>query len=202
MDKAGVQGRRAEERDVRAVRLPQGGLGPHPGRQAGLLKPGAGGPADRSQEGAAAAVSRQASAATRTAEGTMTTSEIHTPISAEELAHTFEEQAPEVDLSVYAHRGLGDVRDLLADDARGLPPVLHPLRPQQLLRLDRGDRDLLPGGDRVHGVGDVRPARPAHPGRLPVPLPAGRRRAGARDRDRRDPHRCSSPTRPGSSGAS
>ncbi len=27
--------------------------------------------------------------------------EIHTPITAEELAHTFEEQAPEVDLSVY-----------------------------------------------------------------------------------------------------
>ena len=31
----------------------------------------------------------------------MTSSEIHTPISAEELAHTFEEQAPEIDLSTY-----------------------------------------------------------------------------------------------------
>ena len=28
----------------------------------------------------------------------MTTGEVHTPITAEELAHTFEEQAPEVDL--------------------------------------------------------------------------------------------------------
>ena len=34
-----VQGRRAEERAVRAVRLPQGRLGPHPGHQAGLLSP-------------------------------------------------------------------------------------------------------------------------------------------------------------------
>ncbi len=32
----------------------------------------------------------------------MTASEIHTPISAEELAHTFEEQAPEVNLKGYA----------------------------------------------------------------------------------------------------
>ena len=32
----------------------------------------------------------------------MTASEIHTPITGEELAHTFEEQAPEVDLKAYA----------------------------------------------------------------------------------------------------
>jgi TRAP-type C4-dicarboxylate transport system permease small subunit len=32
----------------------------------------------------------------------MTASEIHTPISGEELAHTFEEQTPEVDLKAYA----------------------------------------------------------------------------------------------------
>jgi TRAP-type C4-dicarboxylate transport system permease small subunit len=32
----------------------------------------------------------------------MTTGEVHTPITAEELAHTFEEQAPEVDLKGYA----------------------------------------------------------------------------------------------------
>ncbi len=32
----------------------------------------------------------------------MTASETHTPITAEELAHTFEEQAPEVDLKAYA----------------------------------------------------------------------------------------------------
>jgi TRAP-type C4-dicarboxylate transport system permease small subunit len=32
----------------------------------------------------------------------MTASEIHTPITAEELAHTFEEQAPEIDLRAYA----------------------------------------------------------------------------------------------------
>ena len=32
----------------------------------------------------------------------MTASEIHTPITGEELAHTFEEQAPEVDLRAYA----------------------------------------------------------------------------------------------------
>ena len=32
----------------------------------------------------------------------MTTSEIHTPDTGDELAHTFEEQVPEVDLSVYA----------------------------------------------------------------------------------------------------
>jgi TRAP-type C4-dicarboxylate transport system permease small subunit len=32
----------------------------------------------------------------------MTKSEIHTPITAEELAHTFEEQTPEVDLKAYA----------------------------------------------------------------------------------------------------
>ena len=32
----------------------------------------------------------------------MSTSEIHTPISAEELAHAFEEEAPGVDLRVYA----------------------------------------------------------------------------------------------------
>ena len=32
----------------------------------------------------------------------MTASEIHKPITAEELAHTFEEQAPEIDLGVYA----------------------------------------------------------------------------------------------------
>ena len=32
----------------------------------------------------------------------MTTAEVHTPISADELAHTFEEQVPEVDLKAYA----------------------------------------------------------------------------------------------------
>jgi TRAP-type C4-dicarboxylate transport system permease small subunit len=32
----------------------------------------------------------------------MSTGEVHTPITAEELAHTFEEQAPEVDLKGYA----------------------------------------------------------------------------------------------------
>ena len=32
----------------------------------------------------------------------MTTGEIHTPVTGDELAHTFEEQVPEVDLSVYA----------------------------------------------------------------------------------------------------
>jgi TRAP-type C4-dicarboxylate transport system permease small subunit len=32
----------------------------------------------------------------------MTASEIHTPITGEELAHTFEEQAPEIDLKAYA----------------------------------------------------------------------------------------------------
>lgn len=32
----------------------------------------------------------------------MSTGEVHTPITAEELAHTFEEQAPEVDLRAYA----------------------------------------------------------------------------------------------------
>src|SRR5215210_8785460 len=32
----------------------------------------------------------------------MTTSEVHTPITGEELAHTFEEQEPEVDLRGYA----------------------------------------------------------------------------------------------------
>jgi TRAP-type C4-dicarboxylate transport system permease small subunit len=32
----------------------------------------------------------------------MTAGEVHTPITAEELAHTFEEQAPEVDLKGYA----------------------------------------------------------------------------------------------------
>ena len=32
----------------------------------------------------------------------MTTGEVHTPISADELAHTFEEQVPEVDLKAYA----------------------------------------------------------------------------------------------------
>ena len=32
----------------------------------------------------------------------MTTGEVHTPISADELAQTFEEQAPEVNLKAYA----------------------------------------------------------------------------------------------------
>jgi TRAP-type C4-dicarboxylate transport system permease small subunit len=32
----------------------------------------------------------------------MTASEVHTPITGEELAHTFEEQAPEIDLRAYA----------------------------------------------------------------------------------------------------
>ena len=32
----------------------------------------------------------------------MTTGEIHTPVTGDELAHTFEDQVPEVDLSVYA----------------------------------------------------------------------------------------------------
>ena len=102
----------------------------------------------------------------------MTASEVHTPISAEELAHTFEEQEPEVDLKAYAPEDWVTFAIFWLMTLRGLPPVLHPLRPQQFLRLDRGDRDLLPGRGRVRGCLDVRPARPAHPRRFPVPLSA------------------------------
>ena len=66
---------------------------------------------------------------------------------------------PDVDLSVYAVEDWLTLRALLADGARGLPPVLHPLRAEQFLRLDRGDRDLLPRGHRLHGLGHVRPPR-------------------------------------------
>ena len=89
----------------------------------------------------------------------MSTSEVHTPISAEELAHAFEEETPGVDLTRLRRRGLADAGAVLAHGAGRLLAVLHPLRPQQLLRLDRGDRHQLSGGHRLHGLGDVRPSR-------------------------------------------
>ena len=53
-----------------------------------------------------------------------------------------------------------------------LPAVLHPLRPQRQPRLDRGDRDQLPGRRGLPRLVDVRAPVAAHPGRRPLPLPA------------------------------
>ena len=99
--------------------------------------------------------------------------EVHTPITGEELAHTFEEQGPEIDLRDYAVEDWVDAGHLLGDGARRLPAVLHPLRAQQLPRLDRGDRHQLPGRGRVSWAAMCVRLGAAHPGRLPVPLPAG-----------------------------
>ena len=100
-----------------------------------------------------------------------------------------------VDLSGYAVEDWAVLRHLLGDDARRLPPVLHPLRPQRLVRLDGGDRDLLPRRDRLPRLGHVRAHEPPHPGRLPLPLPAARPQAGCWRRRSTSSASPSSPTR-------
>ena len=102
--------------------------------------------------------------------------EHHTPITAEEIAHVFEEEEAPVDLSALLGRGLGDARGLLGHGALRLPAVLHPLRAQQQPRLDRGDRHQLPGRRGLPRLGLVRPPLAPHPGRRALPLPAARGR--------------------------
>ncbi len=58
-----------------------------------------------------------------------------------------------------------------------LPAVLHPLRAEQQPRLDRGDRDQLPGRGGLPRLGHVRAHVAPHPGRRALPLSAARRSA-------------------------
>ena len=57
---------------------------------------------------------------------------------------------------IYAVEDWVTLGDLLGDGALRLPAVLHPLRAERLLRLDRGDRDQLPDRRGLHRLGDVR----------------------------------------------
>ena len=120
--------------------------------------------------------------------------EHHTPITAEEIAHVFEEEAAPVDLSRLRDRGLGDARRLLGHGALRLPAVLHPLRAEQQPRLDRGDRHQLPGGGGLPRLGLVRAAVAAHPGRRALPLPAAGARAACSRRSSTSSGSASSPT--------
>ena len=81
-----------------------------------------------------------------------------------------------------------------------LPAVLHPLRPQRQLRLDRGDRPLRADVARLHRRrrGDARKTRRSRSSCCSNVMPPGPARGAARDRRPRHarlPRRCS-PTSP------
>ena len=182
VDKEDFKEHGPQERDLRVVRLSQGRLRPDPGHQERTLRLTTV-PPDRPRAGRGRRGSQSVPAASRHAAGRRSRSgehpmaaEVHTQISGEELAHTFEEQGPEIEPPGLRRRGLGDARHLLGDGARGLPAVLHALRAERFA--SPGPRRSPPTAwSWSYFLGrHVRAPRAAHPRRLPVPLPAGRRR--------------------------
>ena len=103
----------------------------------------------------------------------MSTVEVHTQITAEEIAHTFEDEVPKgVDLGQYA---VEDWLTLVIFWVMALSVFLQFFTRYVLnnsLCLDRGDRDQLPDRGGLPRLGDVRAAVAAHPGRFPLPLSA------------------------------
>ena len=130
----------------------------------------------------------------------MTASEIHTPITAEELAHTFEEQTPEVDLKVYA---IEDWATFAIFWLMTLAVFLQFFTRYVLNNSFAWTEEIatycLVAIVFVGAAMCVRLGRHIHVDFLFRYLPAARR-PGPGDRDRRRSGRCSSPTRPGSSG--
>ena len=89
--------------------------------------------------------------------------EVHTEITAEELAHAFEEPAPEVDLKQY---GIEDWATLAIFWLMAFAVFLQFFTRYVLndsLRVDRGDCNLLPGSSGVSWGCDVRPFGPPYP---------------------------------------
>jgi TRAP-type C4-dicarboxylate transport system permease small subunit len=117
------------------------------------------------------------------------TTEHHTQITAEELAHTFEEVAPEADLGGYA---LEDWLSFAIFWVMTLCVFLQFFTRYVLNDSFAWTEEIATYClvvNRVCRLGDVRAAQPPHPGRLPLPLPAGRACARALDRHRPHPHR-------------
>ena len=87
----------------------------------------------------------------------MSTVEVHKQITADEIAHTFEDEVPKgADLSGYAPE---DWLALVIFWIMALSVFL-----QFFTRYDRGDRDLLPDRRGLHRLFHVRAAVAAHPG--------------------------------------
>ena len=115
------------------------------------------------------------------------TAETHTQISAEELAHAFEEPAPDVDLRQYAIEDWASFA-LFWLMAFAVFLQFFTRYVSTTPRLDGGDRNLLPGGSGFHGAAMcVRLGRHIHVDLLFRYLPAGGARALAID-DRCSPH--------------